>query len=83
MIINPNKPLENGNYEVVHFVGYWIEPTDVDVDSLRNELRTDPEFELQEIVDELEFLPATEGCLKYYNDQVEADNVFDDNINQN
>lgn len=82
MVINPNEPLEDDNYNVVHFVGYWQEPTDADADYLREELRNDPEFKLQNIVDELVMYRATEDCLKFYNDQAEADMIFDEpNLN--
>jgi hypothetical protein len=80
MVINPNEPPEEDNYSVVHFVGYWHEPTDVDANHLREELRVDPEFELRDIVDELVMYPATKDCLKYYNDMGEIDGIFDKNF---
>ena len=43
---------------IVHFVGYANEPTQEDINALREELRTDEEFELTEIADLLEILPA-------------------------
>ena len=78
MIIDKSKPLENGDYPVVHFVGYWKEPTNADVNSLREDLRNDPQFKLRDIIDELTFYPATEDCLKFYNDLCEEEGAFDD-----
>ena len=78
MVIDPKNLSEDDAYEVVHFAGYWQEPTDVDADNLREELRNDPEFELQDSVDRLIMYPATEDCLKFYNDICEADGVFDE-----
>lgn len=85
MVINPLNPIDmdSENATVIHFVGYWNEPEDWDAeaDRLREELRTDPEFEeYREIVDRLLMYPATEECLKYYNDMGEADGIIDDNV---
>lgn len=80
MVINPNEPSEGDYYNIVHFAGYWQEPTDADADHLREELRNDPEFELQDIADELVMYPATQDCLKYYNDMGETDGIFEKNF---
>ena len=83
MVIDPLNPEDFGgeNLTVIHFVGYWSEPADWDAEAerLREELRNDPDFEYyREIVDRLIMYPATEGCLKYYNNMTGADEVFDD-----
>ena len=85
MVIDPKKPLPNGDYKVIHFVGYWEElDWDVEAERLREELRTDPDFEYyREIVDRLLFYPATEDCLKFYNDMSGANTIFFDEPNQN
>ena len=44
---------------IVHFVGYTNEPTQEDINSLREELRTDKEFELTEVADLLDIYPAS------------------------
>jgi len=79
MVVDPLVKFENGDYEVVHFVGYWEEPADWDIEAnrVREELRTDPDFNYDD-VDRLIFYPATEGCLKYYNDMGEEDGIFND-----
>jgi len=83
IVIDPLNPEDMGteNTTVIHFVGYWEEPKDWDVeaDRLREELRTDPDFEYyRDIVDRLMMYPATEDCLKFYNDMGEIDGIFDD-----
>lgn len=82
MVIDPLNPLDvDDDVTVIHFVGYWEEPKDWDVeaDRLREELRVDPMFEeYWEIVDRLMMYPATEDCLKYYNDMGEKDGIFED-----
>lgn len=88
MVIDPLNPDDLGSEDVtvIHFVGYWKEPADWDVEAerLREELRTDPDFTdyFKDIADRLRFYPATEGCLKFYNDMSEADKIFDE-PNQN
>ena len=84
MVIDPANLEDIGSDDatVIHFVGYWEEPEDWDVeaDRLREELRNDPEFEeYWEIVDRLLMYPATEECLKHYNDMGEEDGIIDDN----
>ena len=80
MVIDPlMKSDDDGNYEIIHFVGYWEAPEDWDVeaDRLREELRTDPEFNYENI-DTLLMYPATPDCLRYYNEMGEADGIFKD-----
>jgi len=84
--LNP-EDFKSENFTVIHFVGYWEEPAnwDAEADRLREELRTDPNFEdYKEVIDRLLFYPATEDCLKYYNEMGEADGIFDlDKIKKN
>ena len=53
VVINPNVVDENGDYPVVHFVGYWDEPAQEDFESLKKELETDEDFGLRDILNEL------------------------------
>lgn len=71
MVVKPSEANEFG-VPVVHFVGYWNEPTIVDVDSLVDELSTDVKFGLIEdqLNGLLEYYPATEEILNYYNEEV-------------
>ena len=82
MVIDPLNPedMNDDNVTVIHFVGYWEHPEnwDVEADRLKEELRTDPDFQYGDIVDRLLMYPATEDCLKYYNDMGEADGIFID-----
>lgn len=52
--------------DILHFIGYWKEPTQRDADLLREELKNDPEFGLQEIWEKVLILPAPENILKEY-----------------
>lgn len=75
VVINPNMKNENGDVHVLHFVGYWEEPTKTDVISLMDELETDEEFGLKEmaLAGELEYYPATQDIIDYYYDRIEVD----------
>ena len=39
MVLNVKRTTENGDYPVVHFVGYWEEPTKEDIEHIKNELK--------------------------------------------
>lgn len=65
MVIDPETLDESTDtLEIVHFVGYWNEPTLDDANSLREELRTDEEFGLTEIADRLEIYPAPDEVVE-------------------
>lgn len=57
MVLNPSLANDDG-IPIVHFVGYWDEPTQSDIDSVKMELETDEEFGLIE--------DAKSGKLAYY-----------------
>lgn len=90
MVVDPLNPDDLGceNVTVIHFIGFWEEPKDWDIlaDNLREELRTDPDFiYYRNIVDRLLFYPATEDCLKHYNEMAKNEGAFDidENISPN
>ena len=56
MVIDPTQ--ESEMMDIIHFVGYWKEPTKLDAIALREELMTDEEFGLTEIAHRLDILPA-------------------------
>jgi len=58
-------PTANDN-EILHFCGYWERPTQKDVDSLREELKSDPEFGLQDIADKVDIVLASKDILEMY-----------------
>ena len=70
MVIDPKNPNEDGSIPVRHFVGYWEEPDEDAVMDLYDELKTDKEFGLTEIIDDLELVPATEDVLEYFNTHI-------------
>lgn len=63
-------PIQEGEMmDILHFVGYWEEPTKQDVDLLREELMTDEEFGLTEIAYRLDILPCPDYLFdKFLND---------------
>lgn len=67
MAITPNKPNEDKSIPVIHFVGYWEEPNEQDVLGLYDELSTDEEFGLTEIIGDIELVPATQDVIDYFN----------------
>lgn len=60
------NPTAKDSDEIIHFCGYWERPTQKDVDHLREELKTDPEFGLQEIADEVDIRLAPKDILETY-----------------
>lgn len=52
---------------VIHFVGFWTEPSEEDIAELKNELKTSEEFGLQEIADTLLIESADQTVVDYMN----------------
>ena len=60
-------PTQEGDMmDILHFVGYWNEPTKADADSLREELISDEEFGLTEIAHRLDIFPAPDYIVRHY-----------------
>lgn len=64
MVIDPTQ--ESEMMDILHFVGYWEQPSKEDAMSLREELMTDEEFGLTEIAHRLDILPAPDYIVKEY-----------------
>jgi len=65
-------PIQEGEMKnVLHFCGYWEQPTLIDVESLRKELAEDPEFGLTEIAHRLEIIPASEEIIRDFIKEIE------------
>jgi hypothetical protein len=64
IVIDPLQ--EEDMLDILHFVGYWNEPTKADADSLREELISDGEFGLTEIAHRLAIFPAPDYIVKHY-----------------
>jgi hypothetical protein len=71
MVIDPTMVDEDGNIEILHFVGYWEEPSDDAINNLIEELSTDEEFGLTEMMDKVHVLPAPESVVEYFRDVYE------------
>lgn len=70
MDINYGLVIRNEHGEVIHFVGYSEEPTVEDAEVLKSELRTDPEFGLQNIIDELAIEVADDETVNLFKEYV-------------
>ncbi len=65
-------PTEEGEMKtILHFWGYWDEPSEKDAESLLDELRTDEEFGLTEIADRLVIIPCPNDLVKEYISEIE------------
>jgi hypothetical protein len=64
MVIDPVQ--EGEMLDILHFVGYWNEPTKNDANLLREELMEDEDFGLTEIAHRLDILPAPDYIVKEY-----------------
>jgi hypothetical protein len=60
--IDPEQ--EGDMKDVLHFCGYWNQPTLVEVESLKKELAEDPEFGLINIAHRLEIIPAPDDIME-------------------
>jgi len=69
MVIDPTQ--KNEMMDILHFVGYWNEPTKKDADLLREELMTDEEFGLTEIAHRLDILPAPDYIVEEFKKELE------------
>ena len=64
IVVDPSQ--EGDMLDVLHFCGYWNEPTQVDVDNLRKELTEDKSFGLTQLIDQLEILPAPQYIIDQF-----------------
>ena len=73
------KQIDKFHVEILHFCGYENEPTDVEIKALKEELDTDPEFELVGRDDYI-IVPATEEMIVFYRRVYNGEDPDDDNI---
>lgn len=69
--IDPDQ--EGEMKDVLHFCGYWNQPTLVDVESLKKELAEDLEFGLSDIAHRLEIIPAPDHIVQGFVQQIRED----------
>jgi hypothetical protein len=60
--IDPEQ--EGDMKDVLHFCGYWNQPTLVEAEDLKRELAEDPEFGLINIAHRLEIIPAPDDIME-------------------
>lgn len=53
--------------QMYHFCAYKHEPTQVDIDAMRKELKSDPSVGLCDIIDDLVIVPATKEVIEWLN----------------
>jgi hypothetical protein len=74
MVVDPSQ--EGDMLNILHFCGYWKEPTQADVDNLREELAEDKSFGLTLLIDQLEILPAPSYIVEHFVKEI----ISEDNI---
>jgi hypothetical protein len=65
IVVDPEQ--EGDKLDILHFVGYWNKPTEKDIEALKNELATDKQFGLTEIIYKLNIVFAPDSIVEYYN----------------
>jgi hypothetical protein len=66
IVMDPSEPGDQKT--ILHFCGYQEPISDRDVESLREELKNDPEFGLQDKWDKVVIVEAPDEILKEYQD---------------
>jgi hypothetical protein len=64
IVVDPTQ--EGEMLEILHFVGYWDRPNREDIQALRQELMTDEEFGLTEIIHRCYILPAPNDIVEEF-----------------
>jgi len=74
LIVLNRQDIESGIYEILHFVGYEKEPTDLDIKYLREELNTDKTFGLTDLGENMIIIKASEETVDEYKKIVNSEN---------
>ena len=74
MVLDPSQ--EGEMLDILHFVGYWDQPTQQDTDALREELRTDETFGLTEMADKVIIIPAPDEIVKEFIESADESNSY-------
>ena len=77
LIVLSQKDLEKDIYEILHFVGYDEEPTDLNIEQLRDELKTDESFGLTGMWDDLIIIRASEETVEEYREITGGDKLLE------
>lgn len=82
LIVLNREDIENGIYEILHFVGYEKEPTDIDISSLKEELNTDESLGLIGLGENLIIIKASEETVDEYKGYVSKKNnlLFEEKV---
>ena len=80
LIVLNRQDLEDGIYEILHFVGYEKEPTDLDIKSLQEELNTDESFGLINLGDNMIIIRASEETVEEYRKIVNPDKLLEGKV---
>jgi hypothetical protein len=75
LIVLNREDLENGIYEILHFVGYEEKPTDIDITSLVDELKTDETFGLTELGKNMIIIEAADETVDEYRNIINGVNI--------
>lgn len=70
LIVLNRKDIEEGIYEILHFVGYEEEPTDKDIELLKDELKEDKSLGLSGLGENLIIIHASDETVEEYKSYV-------------
>ena len=73
LMVLDKRDAELDNIPILHFCGYAKEPTEQDAKHLYEELATDKEFGLTEIIGHLEIYPAPPDIVQRFKDDYNED----------
>ena len=77
MVLNPLLEDVSGLIPVVHFVGYWPEPKESDIENLIEEIESDKSLGLMDVADDLEYALAPDDVVEHFNNVCEEEGLFE------
>ena len=79
MVVDPRI---TDHISIIHYCAFENEPTQKEIDHLREELRTDEDFGMGDEADIMEILPATEEVVEHFRKEIEENekNIHGDEI---
>lgn len=68
--ILPDPHVKKQQLEILHFCGYELEPNQKDIENLHEELKTNKEFGLIDVADQLVIIPASQDVIDIYRNMI-------------
>lgn len=66
VVLDVKNPNEDGSIPILHFVGFRTPPGENEIKHLREELKTNKEFDLIDKIDDLVIYFASEDIMNWY-----------------